>query len=46
MRVLIVTSQLPSEGRSLDMAPLVRQIESLRRPGVEVDVLEVKGPRR
>jgi glycosyltransferase involved in cell wall biosynthesis len=28
------------------MAPLVRQIESLRRAGVEIDVLEVKGPRR
>jgi glycosyltransferase involved in cell wall biosynthesis len=46
MRILMVTSQLPREGRSLDMAPLMRQIESLRRAGVEIDVLEVTGPRR
>jgi glycosyltransferase involved in cell wall biosynthesis len=46
MRVLMITSRLPADGCSLDMAPLVRQIESLRRAGADVEVLEVKGPKR
>ena len=42
----MVTSRLPSNGESLDMAPLVRQIQSVRAAGADVDVLEVKGVRR
>src|SRR5437016_341927 len=43
MRVLTVTPQLPSAARPNTTAPLVRQIESLRKVGAQVDVLEVKG---
>ena len=43
MRVLMVTSKLPSGTSSVDMAPLVRQIQSLREAGAEVQLLEVTG---
>lgn len=43
MRVLMVTSQLPTPTQPGSMAPLARQIESLRAVGVQVDVLEIKG---
>ncbi len=43
MRVLMVTSQLPHGRQSLDMAPALRQIDSLRRAGAEVDIVEVTG---
>lgn len=45
MKILMVTSRLPDGRQSLDMAPLARQIESLRAIGADVDVLEVKGDR-
>jgi glycosyltransferase involved in cell wall biosynthesis len=43
MRILMVTPQLPSQGRPGTLAPTVRQIESLRARGADVDVLEVRG---
>ena len=43
MRVLMVTARLPATGHSPTLAPLVRQIESLRAAGLEVDVLQVRG---
>lgn len=45
IRVLALSSSLPSDGR-LTMAPLVRQIESLRDAGVRVEMLSVTGARR
>jgi len=42
----MVTSRLPGEGQSLDMAPLVRQIRSLESIGAQVELLEIKGARR
>jgi len=45
IRVLALSSSLPSEGK-LTMAPLVRQIESLRKAGVQVQTLSVTGTRR
>src|SRR5690349_4964300 len=43
MRVLTITPQLPTASRPNSTAPLVRQIESLRAVGAQVEVLEVKG---
>lgn len=43
MRVLIVTTPLPAPGRPNTMAPLQRQIKSLRDIGVELEVLEMHG---
>ena len=43
MRVLIITPQLPSAAVPGSLAPLVRQIESLRALALQVDVLEVLG---
>jgi glycosyltransferase involved in cell wall biosynthesis len=43
VRVLIVTVPLPSPTKPNTMAPLTRQIESLRSLGVDVDVMEVTG---
>ena len=43
MRVLVVTARLPSTGNSPTLAPLVRQIESLRAAGIDLDVVEVTG---
>lgn len=43
MRVLMVTVPLPSDDDPNTMAPLARQIDSLRARGVHVDVLEVRG---
>ena len=46
MRVLMVTPRLPTPSEPGTMAPVARQIESLRAAGAVVDVLEVRGPRR
>jgi glycosyltransferase involved in cell wall biosynthesis len=43
VRVLMVASQLPRPGQPGTMAPAVRQIESIRALGVEVQVLPVRG---
>jgi len=43
VRILIVTVPLPTLDNPNTMAPLARQIQSLRDLGVQVDVLEVKG---
>jgi glycosyltransferase involved in cell wall biosynthesis len=43
MRVLMVTLQLPTEHRPGTLAPVARQIESLRALGVDVDVLQITG---
>jgi glycosyltransferase involved in cell wall biosynthesis len=43
MRILMVTARLPAIGNSPTLAPLARQIESLRATGLEVDVLQVRG---
>jgi glycosyltransferase involved in cell wall biosynthesis len=39
----MVTARLPATGHSPTLAPLARQIESLRAAGLEVDVLQVRG---
>jgi glycosyltransferase involved in cell wall biosynthesis len=46
MRVLMVTPQLPRPGRPGTLAPTVRQIESIRALGLDVQVLEVRGVKR
>jgi glycosyltransferase involved in cell wall biosynthesis len=51
MRVLMLTPQLPPKGDGgpspyARMAPVARQIESLRTHGLDVEVLEVRGVRR
>jgi len=46
MRVLMVTPQLPRPGRPGTLAPTVRQIESIRALGIDVQVLEVRGVKR
>jgi len=46
MRILMVTPELPGPGRPGTMAPTARQIESIRRLGVDVNVLEVRGVKR
>ena len=43
MRVLMVTPRLPEPGRPSTMAPLARQIASIRALGHQVDVLEIRG---
>jgi glycosyltransferase involved in cell wall biosynthesis len=43
MRVLMVTVELPTPERPGTLAPLARQIDSLRAAGLHVDVLEIKG---
>lgn len=43
MRVLMVTVPLPTADDPNTMAPLARQIDSLRQLGVEVNVLEIQG---
>jgi len=43
VRVLVLSSRLPAGGRSLTMAPLVRQIDSLRAAGVDVSSYQVVG---
>lgn len=45
MKVLMITSQLPNNDQSLDMAPLVRQIDSVRAQGVDVRTVQVVGRR-
>jgi glycosyltransferase involved in cell wall biosynthesis len=46
MKVLVVTVPLPRDdgASAARMAPLARQVSSLRQLGIDVDVLEVKGP--
>ncbi len=46
MRILMVTPQLPTATHRSVMAPVVRQIESIRAHGAEVTVLEIRGVRR
>ena len=46
MRVLQVTVPLPTADSVRTTAPVGRQIDSLRRIGVEIDHLEVAGPAR
>jgi glycosyltransferase involved in cell wall biosynthesis len=43
MRVLTITSELPTPTRPGSMAPVLRQIQSLRCVGASVKVLEIKG---
>jgi len=43
VRILMVSVPLPTAVNPNTMAPLARQIESLRLLGVQVDVLEIKG---
>jgi glycosyltransferase involved in cell wall biosynthesis len=43
VRILVVTVPLPSKDKPNTMAALAHQVESLRRLGVEVEVLEVGG---
>ncbi len=43
MRVLIVTTPLPTPTHPNTMAPLARQIKSLRKLGIVMEVLEVRG---
>jgi glycosyltransferase involved in cell wall biosynthesis len=43
IRVLAISPELPSETRPGSNAPLLRQIESLREAGVEVDVIDMRG---
>jgi glycosyltransferase involved in cell wall biosynthesis len=46
MRILMVTPPLPTPDRPGSMAPVARQIDSVRALGVDVDVLEIRGRRR
>lgn len=46
MRVLAISGVLPRPGRPGSLAPVARQIESIRRLGVEFDVLELDGPKK
>lgn len=43
MRILMITHPLPTITQPNTMAPVARQIESLRDMGAQVDVLEIKG---
>lgn len=43
MRILMVTNPLPTATQPGTMAPVARQIESLRALGAHVEVLEVRG---
>lgn len=43
MRILMVTPELPEPGRPGTMAPVRRQIASIRALGHAVDVLEIRG---
>ena len=44
MRVLMVTLELPREERPGTWAAVARQIDSIRARGIDVDIVEVKGP--
>jgi glycosyltransferase involved in cell wall biosynthesis len=46
MRVLMVSHVLPTSENPGTMAPTSRQIESLRKLGVEIEILELKGRRK
>lgn len=43
MRVLAITPELPREGKPGSNAPLVRQLDSLRQQGIEIDVIDMVG---
>ncbi|HEY6563137.1 MAG TPA: glycosyltransferase, partial [Pirellulaceae bacterium] len=43
MRVLWISPQLPSPDRPGSMAPAARQLRSLRKLGIEFDVVEMRG---
>ncbi len=45
MKVLMICPELPRENNPGGMAPALRQFESLRQLGVEVDVVDMHGPR-
>jgi glycosyltransferase involved in cell wall biosynthesis len=44
LRVLMVTGRLPTAAAPNALAPVARQIESLRRLGIAVEVVEIAGP--
>jgi glycosyltransferase involved in cell wall biosynthesis len=46
VRVLTITGVLPTAARPGSLAPVARQIESIRRQDVTVDVLELSGPKK
>lgn len=46
LRALMVTGLLPRPGHPGSLAPVARQIASVRRQGVAVDVLELDGPKK
>lgn len=46
LRALMITGLLPRPGRPGSLAPVARQIESVRRQGVDVEVLELDGPKK
>lgn len=46
MRVLTITPPLPTAGEPGSMAPAARQIGSLQAAGVEMDVIQMRGPAR
>jgi glycosyltransferase involved in cell wall biosynthesis len=46
VRILAVTAPLPAPGRVGSLAPVARQLESLRQLGVEIEVVELRGSPR
>ncbi len=46
MRILVISVELPTENRPQTTAPQARQIESLRKLGNDIDILELKGVRK
>lgn len=46
LKVLVVCPELPRPGNANTLAPLERQIESLRTVGLDVTVLEIRGVKR
>jgi glycosyltransferase involved in cell wall biosynthesis len=46
MKILMISHQLPTTNQPGTMAPVARQIESLRRLGLDIQVLELKGSRK
>ena len=46
LRVLMVTSEWPTSDRPFDVSYLVRQVDFLRRAGVEVEVFPFRGAKR
>jgi teichuronic acid biosynthesis glycosyltransferase TuaC len=46
LRVLMVTSEWPTAERPFDVSYLVRQVDFLRRAGVEIEVFSFRGARK